>query len=246
MDLAVAQWGSGPRVVLVHGALASGEAAWRRQQPLSERWTLVVPSRRGYAPNSPADSSDFDVDADDVAALLGTGAHLVGHSYGGLVAALAAARRPDAVWSLCLLEPATMALLRGDPDIERDAEQHAHRQRTVQDPREFLVGFLAMIGAPPAELPDPLPADLAQHTRVLMGERPPFDADVPTTALATAPFPKLVVSGGHDPNQERICDATAAAIGAERSVLAGAGHLVPRAPGCNELLEQLWMRGGAR
>lgn len=244
MDIAVAEWGAGPRVVLVHGALARGESAWRRQQPLAERWNLIVPSRRGYVPNPPTDSSDFDVDADDVAALLGAGAHLVGHSYGGLVAALAAARRPDAVWSLGLLEPATMSLLRGDPDIERDAEQHVQRQRLIEDPREFLVGFLAMIGAPPAELPDPLPPDLAQHTRVLMGERPPFDADVPSAALEAAPFPKLVVSGGHDPSQERICDATATAIGAERASLVGAGHLVPRAEGCNELLEQLWRSGG--
>ena len=205
-----------------------------------------MPSRRGYVPNPPADTSDFDVDAGDVAELLGPGAHVVGHSYGGLVAALAAARRPDAVWSLALLEPATMALLRGDPDIERDAEQHAQRQRGVEDPRQFLVGFLAMIGAPPADLPDPLPPDLAQHTRVLMGERPPFDADVPSAALAVATFPKLVVSGGHDPIQERICDATAAAIGADRAQLVGAGHLVPRAEGCNQLLEQLWTIGGPR
>ncbi|HEX5588153.1 MAG TPA: alpha/beta hydrolase [Acidimicrobiia bacterium] len=241
MDIAVAEWGAGPRVVLVHGALASGESAWRRQRPLGERWNLVVPSRRGYVPNPPADSSDFDVDADDVAELLGEGAHLVGHSYGGLVATLAAARRPDAVWSLCLLEPATMALLPDDPDVARDAAQHAHRQRTVTDPREFLVGFLAMIGAPPADLPDPLPPDLAQHTRVLMGERPPFDAVIPSESLATAEFPKLVVSGGHDPIQERTCDATAAAFGAERASLVGAGHQVPRADGCNELLEGLWV-----
>jgi pimeloyl-ACP methyl ester carboxylesterase len=240
VDIAVAEWGSGPRVLLVHGALASGESAWRRQQPLAERWTLAVPSRRGYVPNPPADVSDFERDADDIAELLGAGAHLVGHSYGGLISALAAAQRPAAVWSLCLLEPATMALLRGDPDVERDAEEHARRQRTVDDPREFLVGFLAMIGSPAAEPPDPLPPELAQHTRLLMGERPPFDADLPTAALASAEFPKLVVSGGHDPTQERICDATAAAIGAERAQLFGAGHLVPRADGCNELLEQLW------
>ena len=245
-DIFVAERGSGPRVVLVHGALASGESAWRRQRALAERWTLAVPSRRGYVPNPPADASDFERDADDIAELLDAGAHLVGHSYGGLIAALAAAQRPDAVRSLCLLEPATMALLRGDPDVEREAEEHAHRQRAVQDPREFLVGFLAMIGSPAAQPPDPLPPDLAQHTRLLMGERPPFDADIPTATLACAEFPKLVVSGGHDPTQERICDATAVAIGADRAVLPGAGHLVPRAEGCNELLEQLWTRGGAR
>ncbi|MFF7947195.1 hypothetical protein [Streptomyces griseorubiginosus] len=38
-------------------------------------------------------------------ALLGTGAHLVGHGNGGVVALLAAARRPDLVRSLALVQP---------------------------------------------------------------------------------------------------------------------------------------------
>lgn len=41
-----------------------------------------------------------------VAELLGDGAHLVGHSFGGCVALAAAAQRPDATLSLTLIEPA--------------------------------------------------------------------------------------------------------------------------------------------
>ena len=53
---------------------------------------------------------DFLRDADDITALMGDGAHLVGHSYGGLGAMFAAARRPEASRSLTLLEPAALTL----------------------------------------------------------------------------------------------------------------------------------------
>jgi pimeloyl-ACP methyl ester carboxylesterase len=240
MDIFVEEWGAGERVVLVHGAMTNGETTWRRQRPLADRWLLVVPNRRGYVPNPPAEVSDYDVDADDVVALLGDGAHLVGHSYGGLVALFAAARRPEAIRSLCLLEPAAHALARGDPDVARSFDQHDRRRRTISDPREFLIDFMGGIGGASASVPEPLPPVVEQHARLFMRERVPFEAEIPVAALAAAPFPKLVISGGHEGGQEKVSDACAAAIGAQRAVLAGAGHLVPRAPGCNEMLEELW------
>ena len=57
-------------------------------------------------------------------------------------------------------------------------------------------------------------------------------------ALAAAPFPKLVVSGGHDPAFDAVCDVLEQRLGAERAVIPGAGHSVQRtgAP-FNERLE---------
>lgn len=240
MEIFVEEWGAGPRVVLIHGAMSPGAATWKRQRPLADRWTLVLPSRRGFAPNPPIDCSDYEVDADDIADLLGDGAHLVGHSSGGLVALLAAARRPEAVRSLCLLEPAAFALVRGDPDLEAGFEEHKHRIRTLTDPRDFLVAFLGALGADEVLVPDPLPAETARHVRLLMNERPPHDASIPVDVLAAAPWPKLVVSGQHDKVQDLVSAAAAAAIGAAQRVLPGAGHLIPRADGCNELLESVW------
>jgi pimeloyl-ACP methyl ester carboxylesterase len=40
----------------------------------------MVPDRRGYGESAATGGADFSLDADDVAALLGDGAHLVGHS----------------------------------------------------------------------------------------------------------------------------------------------------------------------
>lgn len=244
MGIFVECWGDGPRVVLVHGAMTTGAQTWKRQRPLQERWTLVVPSRRGFVPNPPAAESDFDVDAEDIATLLDDGAaHLVGHSYGGLVALLAAALRPIAVLSLCLFEPATQALMRGDPEVEAGITEHERRRLRFTDPRDFLVDFMGALGAAGAAVPDPLPDEMQQHARLLLVERVPYDAQIPVATIASMSCPKLVVSGDHDPSQERVCDVIAREIGAKREHLGGAGHLIPRAGGCNELLEHFWAAG---
>jgi pimeloyl-ACP methyl ester carboxylesterase len=51
---------------------------------------------------------------------------------------------------------------------------------------------------------------------------------IPFDELAAAPFPKLVVSGGHDAAFEAVCDVLEEKLGAERAVLPGAGHSVQR------------------
>ena len=110
-DLFVDSWGSGVPVVLVHGSLAIGADEWQAQRPLAEEgFRLLVPDRRGYGRSPAAEGEDFLRDADDIADLMGDGAHLVGHSYGGLGVLVAAARRPDATLSLTLLEPGAFAL----------------------------------------------------------------------------------------------------------------------------------------
>ena len=71
-----------------------------------------------------------------------------------------------------------------------------------------------------------------------MRERPPWEADPPLEALARAPFGKLVVSGGHSPVFEAVCDAVAARLRAERAVISGRGHTIPAAGDAyNERLE---------
>ena len=110
------EWGAvDPPAVLVHGTLSWGTLTFSHQRPLASVRRLLVPDRRGFG-DSPAlegspYTSDYAVDAADVVGLLGTGAHLVGHSYGGVVALLAAAARPDLVRSLALIEPAAHMVL---------------------------------------------------------------------------------------------------------------------------------------
>jgi hypothetical protein len=67
-----------------------------------------------------------------------------------------------------------------------------------------------------------------------MAERPPDQAVIPLDELAATPFPKLVISGGHSAAFDAVCDGLEERLPAQRAVLPGAGHSLPRAPGYND------------
>jgi pimeloyl-ACP methyl ester carboxylesterase len=233
MDLHAERWGErGETVLLVHGSVTNGEATWLEQRPLADSYRLIVLDRRGYYPNSEVEREDFEVDAVDVADLLASGGaagmHLVGHSYGGVISLLAAARRPSSVRSLTVIEPPALDVAADDPVVQSFArgidEYWSHWPR---DPEAFLRGFLERAGSA-IKPPSPLPRPLQQAARLLMVQRSPAEARIPLGELRRAAFPKLVVSGGHSPVFERICDVLAAAMDAERGTVTGAGHSVPR------------------
>ena len=148
------------RVVLVHGSGGNARTAWAPVRRLAERFTLVTPNRGGYPPNPPLERVDFEVQAEELAPLLGDGAHLVGHSYGAVISLLIAARHPARVRSLVVSEPPAFGLARGNPEVDVLVERMAaHFARGPRDPRAFAVGFLALVGTS-AQLPDPLPPEL--------------------------------------------------------------------------------------
>jgi pimeloyl-ACP methyl ester carboxylesterase len=100
--------GDGPDVVLVHGAFGWGRQTFAEQYALAEQaCRLHVVDRRGYGASSAPDGVGWPVDVPDLVALLEElgGAHLVGHSYGGVDALLVAGDRPDLVRSLVVVEP---------------------------------------------------------------------------------------------------------------------------------------------
>ena len=232
------------RVVLVHGSVGNGPATWSAVQPLAERYELVVPNRGGYPPNPPLDRIDFARQAEELAPLLEGGAHLVGHSYGGVISLLLAARHPELVRSLTVSEPPAFGVARGRPEVDQLVEEmDAFLSAAPEEPREFLRGFLELVGSD-VRLPDPLPAELEQGARAVRAERPPWEAEVPFDELAAAPFPKLVVSGAHHPAFDAVCEVLEERLGAGRAVLPGARHSLPRAPGYPERLEA-FLRGHA-
>jgi pimeloyl-ACP methyl ester carboxylesterase len=227
-----------PRVVLVHGSVANGAATWAAQEPLAARFELVVPDRRGFPPNPPVERVSFEDDVPLVHRLLGEGAHLVGHSYGGLVSLLAAQSRPELVRSLTLVEPPALSTARGVPAVDAfvDAMEELWT-RGPGDPADFLEAFLRLVGSGRGNLRRPLAAELEQGARMLMVERLPVEAEPDLDTLAAAPFPKLVVSGAHSPALDAVADALERRLPAQRAVLPGGGHFVQRvgAP-FNELL----------
>jgi pimeloyl-ACP methyl ester carboxylesterase len=219
--------GKGPRLLLVHGSVVNGEATWAAQRPLAERFELVVPNRRGFPPGPEVERVDFDDEAAWLEQFVAPRTHLVGHSYGGVISLLAAVRRPASFRSLTVIEPPAFGVARGDPDVDRFVAGSIRLWREgPHEPAAFLSTFLAAVGS---SLPrgEPTPAML-QGARTLMVERGPWEAEVSLDALREAPFPKLVVSGAHSRPFDAVCDVLEARLGAERAVLAGAGHSVQR------------------
>jgi pimeloyl-ACP methyl ester carboxylesterase len=244
--LHVERWGEGERVVLVHGSLAFGEEEWAAQRPLADAgFELVVFDRRGYGRNAGPAGEDFLVDADDVAALLGDGAHIVGHSYGGLGAMLAAAQRPEATLSLTLLE----APAGGLPDEPAAWTTFMRDVRTIWNAdlpdREWVVAFLSAVGSDPDEFPAEFLDAAVELVPVFRNGRAFFEADLPYEQLAAATFPKLVVAGGHHPGFDAMCDHLATTIGGTLAVVEGAGHEIQfTGDPINERFAQVWGRTG--
>jgi pimeloyl-ACP methyl ester carboxylesterase len=222
------------RIVFVHGSVGNAEMTWAAQRPLTERFECVFLTRPGYPPRPPLERSDFEEQADEVAAELRDGDHLVGHSYGGVVSLLAAAQRP-VLRSLTVSEPPAFGVARGDAAVEEFLAHIQPFRDSNPTPPEYLAFFLPLVGSA-LQLPETLPPALEQGARAALAERPPQEAVVPLDALAAASFAKLVVSGGHHPAFDAVCDVIERRLGADRAVLPGAGHSLPRATGYNELL----------
>jgi pimeloyl-ACP methyl ester carboxylesterase len=116
--MAYLERGSGPTVVLVHGALNDYRYWTPQMSSLSSRYRLIAVSLRHYYPerwNGKGDDFSLKAHAEDLAAFierLGAGpVHLVAHSRGGSAAFGTAKLRPDLVKTLVLMEPAVTALL---------------------------------------------------------------------------------------------------------------------------------------
>ena len=227
-DLDVETTGSGPSVVLVHGSVVDARRTWRQQLPLAEHWTLRLPNRPGFGGSPPLSRGDFELEAPLIAELLGQGAHLVGHSYGAVIALLAAAARPEAVWSLTVSEPGSLRVAAGNPEVDavigQGEELYRHRAKIPAD--QFLRLFRSGVHSS-HETPERLPDWLERGALHLRDERPPWEADIPLEALAATGFPKLVISGGHSPAFEAVCDVLADRLGAQRAVIPGRDHTIP-------------------
>jgi 3-oxoadipate enol-lactonase len=111
-ELHVEDTGTGPAVVFSHGLLWS-TAMWRFQvAALRDRYRCIAWDHRGQG-KSEVTASGYDMDTltEDAAALIGqlgaAPAHFVGLSMGGFVGMRLAARRPELVRSLALVETAS-------------------------------------------------------------------------------------------------------------------------------------------
>ena len=224
------------RLVLVHGSVANSEMTWGPVlEPLRSRYEVVLHTRSGYPPRAPLPRIDFEEQAEELSAELQDGDHLAGHSYGGVVSLLAAARTPARLASLTVNEPPAFEVASRNPAVRELVATLTAFSSGHPTPREYLEFFLPIVGSALA-LPDPLPPPLEAGARAAMAERFPGEAQIPLAALAAGLFPKLVVSGGHHPAFDAVCDVLERELQAQRAVLPGAGHSLPRASGYADTL----------
>jgi pimeloyl-ACP methyl ester carboxylesterase len=236
--------GSGPRTLWVHGSMSNAARTWRQQADLPDRWTMLIVTRRGTPPGPPFPGNDFDEDARDIGELLRTApAHVVAHSYGCMGALIAAGRDPHRILSLSLLEPPVFHLV--DSPASRSHMAKFEDLQRLRSPADFRAAFMRMLGHP---APDPRPLDVEAETliRLAMREKAPWKAVLPLTDLVASGTRTLVVTGAHHALYEDAANELARELGtrAQRAVVKGAGHLVPRmAQELNPLLEKFWAEG---
>lgn len=114
--------GTGDPVVCLHASASTG-GQWRAlMERLAPAWHVIAPDQFGYCRRTPQERIEGFMLADELDWLApvleraGGRVHLVGHSYGGLIAMLAALRWPARVRSLALYEPACWSVaVRDDP-----------------------------------------------------------------------------------------------------------------------------------
>jgi pimeloyl-ACP methyl ester carboxylesterase len=232
--------GRGDPLVLVHGDGLLGNPVdhWWQQLTLADEYQLIMPARPGYYLSPLPKREAFDVYAETIAELLGEGAHLAGHSYGGVVALLAAAQRPEAVYSLTVSEPPAFGLVRGHADVERFIArmQATPVPRSQMAPEAFFLHlYNAVYGHTlqgVSQLPERVRAKLAtplgrRGAEATLREPPPWEADIPLERLAATPFPKLVFSSGALAMHEVVCEVLVQQLAAEHALIRGVVHVVP-------------------
>ncbi|MFF9481523.1 alpha/beta fold hydrolase [Streptomyces sp. NPDC014733] len=175
------------------------------QRPLADSRRLLLMDRRGYGDSPDTARSDFDVDAEDIVEVLGGGAldaglgdaHLVGHGNGAVAALIAAARRPDLVRSLVLIQPSAFTAAAHHPvvadllDRVRDGAPGIPEGVT---PEQYLRASTEGLGM---AVPEPTPRRL-RAVATSMGERPIWEAEIPLEVIRGAALPTLVICGTWD------------------------------------------------
>ncbi len=244
-DVHVTRWGrSGPTVVLVHGSAqgskVGGDHHFAGQQSLAgQGWQLIVPDRPGHG-RSPAPGRPDDAEADGawVAELLGDGAHLVGHSFGGCVALAAAARRPDAVRSLTLIEPGMQKLAIDDPQVRRFVLRLVATMIFSFSPQRRAVRFAKLVGIPGDIRGGASRAELKAMGRGIARLKVPSAETLrhELGVVRQAGIPLLVVTGGWSPSFDAVGARVASVGGGRHEIVASPNHFPNLMPGFNAVL----------
>jgi pimeloyl-ACP methyl ester carboxylesterase len=242
--LHVDERGAGTPVVLLH----SGGMSSRQWRSLADRLgaahRVLAPDLLGSGKNPPWPDEVAFRYALDVAAVgrlfdrFDGPAHVVGHSYGGLVALALARTRPDRVRSLAVYDPVAFGVLHepadavGLADLARASADPVFTDEARGGNEEWMQSFVDYWNGPGAWRALP-PTSREQFLRVgrkvfrevmsLMNDR----TDAAAYGVVTAPT--LLLAGERSPvAARRVSEVLAGALpDARLEVIAGAGHMGP-------------------
>jgi pimeloyl-ACP methyl ester carboxylesterase len=236
--------GAGPTVVLLPGSCATG-AAWR---PVMEAWggrfRCVTTSLLGYggtAERRTAADTSVAHETDVVEAVIrragesGGPVHLVGHSYGGLVAVAVALRRAVPLAGLTVLEAPAMEVLK-----DRGEDEHYRTFRAMSDAyaaafhggdREAVAAMIDFYGGAGtfASWPPRVRAYAIETTAAnLLDWQSGYGFPLTAGALATIDVPTLVLWGGASPLAVQRANALLGQCipGATTGAVEGAAHFM--------------------
>lgn len=229
--------GSGPPLLLLHGAEGSRKQFALLRPALAQRFTVITYDQRDCGDTTnPEQPSTLSMLADDAKALLDAlghpAAHVFGTSFGGRVAQALAVRHPDAVRRLALGStwPLPVSLAQANPEVARAlAQLRAELPHSAEQMAEYFYPA-AYLQAHPAALRHfaSAPARSPRSDR-----RAAATGDMPGLDIRRIAHPTLLLAGALDqvvPPALTLSLANAIA-GARSVVLPGVGHLtVTQAP----------------
>ena len=233
--------GNGPAVVLVPGSCSTG-AAWR---PVIAAWDgqfrCVTTSLLGYggtaerrSASDPSIIHEVDI-LESVLARAGAGVHLVGHSFGGLVALAVALRKRASLASLVICEAPAAEFLRERGEV---GHYRAFRQMTqayfashAGGNAEAIAAMIDFYGGAGtfASWPPRLRGYAVETTPVnILDWASAYGFPLSAAALATIDLPVLVVHGGAShPAVQRANALLAGCLnGAALATIDGAAHFM--------------------
>jgi proline iminopeptidase len=252
--------GSGPAVVVLHGGPgAHHDYLLPGMDRLAHGRTLVYYDQRGggrspVGRDVPVGAQEHVHDLEALRDVWGEDRlHLLGYSWGALLAMLYAVAHPEHVASLALVSPApaaqqerpgyeaVLAARNATPELKaaRTALQASDlRQRDMAEYNRRLF-MLAVSGYfhDPARAGELTPFRVTGRTQQAVWDSLGDDFDL-RPALRTLDIPAIVLHGDDDPIPMESARATAEALGAELVPIIGAGH-VPYIEGADQFVAVL-------
>ncbi|GAC1502013.1 MAG: hypothetical protein NVS2B14_14620 [Chamaesiphon sp.] len=186
-------------------------------------------TRPGYGERPIVSRTHVEQDVKEIITMVETegGGHLVGYSYGGVIALIAAASRPDLIRSLTVVEPPAYSVACGNPLVE----EQISKMKVVYEPErpltaeEFCVRLMKALGQ---DIPDSItlsPED-RKGLEAMRAEPPPWAIEIALSSLEATTFPKLIVSGDWHPAFEAVADVLTKRLHAQRVICKGASHYI--------------------